>query len=92
MARRIPFKSTHGGVARQPRRDGMVAVALLVFCFPSFALSVGAILLCCFAVAAGGVTMCCQVTVAMLGGQFVQSSDLLVQPGSSLKGGSGTTL
>ncbi|HZE17777.1 MAG TPA: hypothetical protein VE197_19910 [Mycobacterium sp.] len=70
----------------------MVAVPLLVFCFPSFALSVGAVLLCCFAVAAGGVTMCCQVTVAMLGGQFVQSSGLLVQPGSSLKGGSGTTL
>jgi len=67
-------------------------VALLVFCFSSFALSVGAVFLRCFAVAAGGVTMCCRITVAMLDGQIVQSSGLLVQVGGSLKGGSGTTM
>ena len=63
-----------------------------MFCFSSFALSVGAVFLCCFAVAAGGVMMCCRVTVAMLDGQIVQSSRLLMQVGGSLKGGSSTKL
>ena len=67
-------------------------MTLLVFCFLSFALSAGAVFLCCFAVAADGVTMCRRVTVAMLDGQIVQSSGLLVQVGGSLKGGSRSML
>ena len=83
--RRVGFQI---GVAQGSDR----LVALLIFCFSSFALSAGAVFLCCFAVAAGGVMMCCRVTVAMLDGQIVQSSGLLVQVGGGLKGGSGTML